>query len=51
MACLRNEVANEQVPNVNELAQVMLEALAANIGQAPVGPRDELSDVVGRFRR
>ena len=38
----------EQAPDVNEATQVMLQALAANIGHAP---RDELADVVERFRR
>ena len=48
MARPRNGVANDQAPDVNEAAQVMLQALAANIGHAP---RDELADVVERFRR
>ena len=43
----RNGVANDQAPEVNEVAQVMLQALAANMGHAP---RDELVDVVERFR-
>ena len=47
MARPRNGVANDQAPDVNEAAQVMLQALAANMGHAP---RDELADVVERFR-
>ena len=46
----RNGVANEQAPDVNEAAQVMLQALVANMGLALVGPRDELADMVERFR-
>ena len=48
MARPRNGVANDQAPDVNEAAQVMLQALAANMGHAP---RDELADVEKRFRR
>ena len=48
MARPRNGVANDQAPDVNEAAQVMLQALAANMGHAP---RDELADVVERFKR
>ena len=48
MAHPRNGVASDQAPDVNEAAQVMLQALAANMGHAP---RDELADVVERFRR
>ncbi|KAF3449868.1 hypothetical protein FNV43_RR05947 [Rhamnella rubrinervis] len=40
-----------QASNINEAAQVMLQALAENIGHQPAGPRDEIADVVERFRR
>ena len=51
MARPRNGVANDQAPDVNEAAQVMLQALAANMGHAPARLKDELVDVVERFRR
>ena len=46
----RNGVVNEQAPDVNEAAQVMLYALTANMGHAPAGPRVEIADIMERFR-
>ena len=47
----RSGVASSQSPDVNETAQIVLQALAANMGHQPRGPRGEIDDVVETFRR
>ena len=47
----RSGVASSQAPDVNEAVQIVLQALAADMGHQPEGPRDEIADVVETFRR
>lgn len=51
MVHLRNGASNAQAPDVNKAAQVVLQALAANMGHALVGLQDEIADVMERFIR
>ena len=47
----RSGVASGQAHDVNKVAQIVLQALAANMGHQPGGPRDKIADVVETFRR
>ena len=47
----RNGVGDKQASDVNEAAQIVLQALAANMGHRPGGLRDEIGDVMETFKR